>query len=120
MSSRGFEFYVAEHPDAFVVAEEHPKSSSWSSVYGTGVSFHPRARIAVHYSRFKAELQQQLSRGASAPWKRTALGAELPEQAEGAALVKASGVKSRAACMDTASTEASDSDSDGTCVSAAT
>ncbi|CAK0898505.1 unnamed protein product [Prorocentrum cordatum] len=117
MSARGFEFYVAEHPDAFVVAEEHPKSSSWSSVYGTGVSFQPRARIAVHYSRFKAELQQQLSRESSA--KGPTPGAGLLEQAEESALGRANGVKGRAACIDAASTEASGSDSDGTCASAA-
>jgi glycosyltransferase-like protein LARGE len=61
VNMRGFDFCVIDHLDAFVIAEEHPKSQSWELMYGPGAPLEARARIATHYEIFKEELRVSLA-----------------------------------------------------------
>lgn len=56
LHATGFEFFVAENPESFVVAGQHPKSKSWETCCGPTAQAEQRARISTHYACFKAGL----------------------------------------------------------------
>jgi len=54
VAAQGARFLVM--PSHFVAAHEHPKSSSWQTIYGQNAEVVQRMRLAALWRRFKAEL----------------------------------------------------------------